>query len=77
MVMTLRVRTVVVKQEHGYWAYVPGVPGVYGAGRTPASAKKDLAKAVKLYTEDCLEDGDPIPFLLPQVVEQGEIAVTV
>jgi predicted RNase H-like HicB family nuclease len=41
-------------EEDGRWfvAYCPEVPGANGQGRTAASAKRNLAAAVRLILED-------------------------
>lgn len=55
--MTFRYRAKIVKQPGGYWARIPGLKGVYGAGRSVASTKKDLQAALQLYLESCRDDG--------------------
>lgn len=73
--MTLHYPIVVVKEGKGCWAYVPDLPGVYGAGKTAALAKKDLAGALKLYIEDCQADGDPLPRSAAKIVQVGQVAI--
>lgn len=74
--MTLNYPAVVIREKGGFWAYVPDLPGVYGTGKTCARAKKDLVEALKLYIEDCRDDGDPIPRSAVKIVEVDEVAVT-
>ncbi|MBI4062257.1 MAG: type II toxin-antitoxin system HicB family antitoxin [Elusimicrobia bacterium] len=75
--MTFRYDAVIVKEGRGYWAYLPDLPGVYGVGRTPAAAKKDLKEALQLYLEVCREDGELPPRPLHRVVDMGEVTATV
>ena len=74
--MTLHYPTVVVREGKGCWAYVPELPGVYGAGKTPGLAKKDLIEALKVYIADCRADGDPLPKSAAKIVEVDEVAVS-
>lgn len=74
--MTFHYPTVVIREGKDCWAYVPELPGVYGMGKTPGQAKKDLIGALKLYIEDCRADGDPLPRSAAKIVEVDDIAVT-
>ena len=60
MVMAFRYRAEIVKQPGGYWARIPGLKGVYGAGKSVAATKKDLQAARQLYLESC-RDHDALP----------------
>jgi predicted RNase H-like HicB family nuclease len=73
--MTLHYSIVIVKEGKGCWAYVPDLPGVYGTGKTPGTAKKDLAEALKVYIEDCQADGDPLPRSLAKIVQVTSVAI--
>jgi len=42
--------------EGGYWAICPEVPGANGQGETVEEAKKSLADAIRLISEDRLAD---------------------
>ncbi len=68
---------VIIKEKGKYWAYIPDIPGVYGLGKSPEESKKDIAKAIKLYIEDCLASGNKVPKSLAQVVGIEEVSVTV
>jgi len=70
-----RFPVVVVKEKREYWAYVPDVPGVYGRGRTPAAAKRDIREALELYVEDCRASGDPVPQSTAQVVNVDTLSL--
>ena len=68
---------VLVQEGRKWWAYLPDVPGVYGAGRTEKAAKKDAAEALALYVEDALADGDSVPLPLAKRVEVDSVRVAV
>ena len=74
--MTLHYPTVVIREGKGCWAYVPELPGVYGAGKTARQAKNDLIDALKLYIADCRADGDPLPKSAAKIVDVGEVALS-
>ncbi|HHT9119107.1 MAG TPA: type II toxin-antitoxin system HicB family antitoxin [Candidatus Hypogeohydataceae bacterium YC41] len=40
---------------------MPDFPGVYGLGKTPIQAKRDIKQALTLYIEDVLAEGEPVP----------------
>jgi predicted RNase H-like HicB family nuclease len=73
--MTLHYPVVVVKEGRDFWAYVPDLPGVYGRGKTQASARKDIVVALKLYIEDCRADGEHPPKSAAKVISVSEVAV--
>ena len=68
---------VVVKEKSMFWTYIPDLPGVYGVGGTKAQAKADIRKALELYFEDLVADGEPIPRSLAKIVEIDEVDVAV
>ena len=70
-----RFPVIVIREKRDYWAYVPDLPGVYGRGKTPASAKKDLAQALKLYIEDCVAAGDPVPTSAAEIVNASTLSI--
>jgi predicted RNase H-like HicB family nuclease len=67
----------VVKEGREHWAYVPDVPGIYGRGRTLAAAKQDILDALRLYVEDCVAAGDPVPRSIAQVVNVDTLSLAV
>ncbi len=73
--MTVKYSTVIVKEGRKFWAYVPGLPGVYGLGNTANGAKKDLADALGLLIEDCRADGAAVPRSAARIVGIGQVAV--
>lgn len=75
--MTLHYSIVVVREGKDCWAYAPSLAGVYGMGRTPAKAKKDLIEAIKLFIEDCKEDGDPYPQSAAKIVQVDQVAIAI
>jgi antitoxin HicB len=47
--------------EGGYTVTCPALPGVTTYGRTKAEARTMARDAVKLYLEELIENGEPIP----------------
>jgi predicted RNase H-like HicB family nuclease len=68
---------VVVQEKKDYWAYIPDIPGIYGRGRSAKKAKEDIRKALSLYIEDCLADGDKVPISSARVVDVDTLSVAV
>ena len=68
---------VIVREKREHWAYVPGLPGVYGRAKTAIGAKQDIARALKLYMEDCIAAGEPVPKSAAQVVNVDTLSVAV
>jgi predicted RNase H-like HicB family nuclease len=77
MGMTFRYRAAIVKQPGGYWARIPGLKGVYGAGKTVAATKNDLQAALQLYLESCRDDGELPPRPRQKIVGANEVTATV
>lgn len=71
--MTLHYPIVVIKEGKSCWAYIPNLPGIYGLGKTPTQAKKDLSDALKLYIEDCRADGSPLPKSTAKIVAIDQV----
>jgi predicted RNase H-like HicB family nuclease len=48
-----------ILEQDGEWfvAYSPEIPGANGQGRSPESARENLAEAIALVLEDRREDG--------------------
>lgn len=44
-----------------YVAVVPALPGCVTQGATRQEVMANLREAIELYSEDCLDAGDPIP----------------
>ncbi|MBI5888406.1 MAG: type II toxin-antitoxin system HicB family antitoxin [Deltaproteobacteria bacterium] len=74
--MTLTYPIVLVQEDNQWWAYIPDLPGVYGAGATEEAAKKDIVSALELYIEDLREDGKPIPASHIKKLETDNIQVS-
>jgi len=50
--------TAIIEQDNDWFvAYSPEIPGANGQGRTPQSARENLAEAIVLILEDRREDG--------------------
>lgn len=58
MKVTRKYPIVIVKEKKEYWAYIPDIPGIYGRGKTAQKAKPDTRRALSLYIEDCLIEGN-------------------
>ncbi|HKA35056.1 MAG TPA: type II toxin-antitoxin system HicB family antitoxin [Candidatus Binatia bacterium] len=77
MKMTRKYPIVIVKEKKDFWAYIPDIPGVYGRGKTARQAKEDIRKALALYIEDCLADGDSVPKSSAKVVDVDTLSIAV
>ena len=61
---------VIEKAEDGsYSAYVPDLPGCVSCGDTPEQVKARIQEAIKMYIEDMIADGEPIPEATTQYAE--------
>ncbi len=54
--MTRKVSTVIEKDEHGYYAYCPELPGCQSQGKTLEDAIANIREAIELYLEILSED---------------------
>jgi predicted RNase H-like HicB family nuclease len=68
---------VVVKERKEYWAYVPDLPGIYGRGKSSKQAKDDIKKALALYIQDCVADGDKVPVSSAKVVDIDTLSIAI
>jgi predicted RNase H-like HicB family nuclease len=68
---------VVVKERKEYWAYIPDLPGIYGRGKSSKQAKDDIKKALALYIQDCVADGDKVPVSSAKVVDIDTVSIAV
>ena len=55
--MTYKVSTVIEKDEHGYYAYCPELPGCHSQGDTLEEAIANIKEAIELYLETLTADG--------------------
>ena len=55
--------TVMLEQEEdgGYVASVPALPGCVSQGDSRGEALANVLKAIKLYLDDCIDAGEPVP----------------
>ena len=55
--------TVILEREDdgGYVASVPALPGCVTQGDSREEALTNIREAVKLYIEDCIDAGEPVP----------------
>jgi predicted RNase H-like HicB family nuclease len=51
----------VVREGSDFWAFVPDVPGVYGAGASADEALADAKEALEDYLDFLREQGQPAP----------------
>jgi len=49
--MTYKVSTVIEKDEHGYYAYCPELPGCHSQGDSLEEAMANIREAIELYLE--------------------------
>ena len=68
---------VVVKERREYWAYIPDLPGIYGRGKSSKGAKDDIKKALSVYIEDCVADGDKVPVSSAKVVNIDTVSIAI
>jgi predicted RNase H-like HicB family nuclease len=68
---------VVVKERREYWAYIPDLPGIYGRGKSSKGAKDDIKKALSVYIEDCVADGDKVPVSSAKVVDIDTVSIAI
>ena len=54
--MTYKVSTVIEKDEHGYYAYCPELPGCQSQGDTLEEAVANIKEAIELYFETLNDD---------------------
>lgn len=52
---------VIEKNEDGYWAWVPDLPGCVSVGDTPQQVRRNIQEAIDLHLEGMRQDGQPIP----------------
>jgi len=55
--------TVILEQEDdgGYVASVPALPGCVSQGDDRDAALANIQEAIKLYLDDCVDAGEPVP----------------
>jgi predicted RNase H-like HicB family nuclease len=55
--------TVILEQEDdgGYVASVPSLPGCASQGDSRGEALVNIQEAIKLYLDDCIASGEPVP----------------
>ncbi len=51
---------IIEKDEDGYYATCPNLEGCSTSGNTYEEALANIKDAIKLYTQDCIEDGEII-----------------
>ncbi len=51
MAVTYKVSTVIEKDDHGYYAYCPDLPGCQSQGTTYEEALENIKEAIDLYLE--------------------------
>ncbi len=59
--LKFRVKVMVEKDDPGYHAFVPSLPGLHMPGDSVQEARENAKEAVALMLKAMIEDGDPIP----------------
>jgi predicted RNase H-like HicB family nuclease len=59
--LKFQVRFILEKDDPGYHAYAPSLPGLHMPGDTREEALKNAREAAALFLKSMIEDGDPIP----------------
>ncbi len=72
--LKFRVRIVVEKDDPGYHAYAPSLPGLHMPGDTQPEALDNAKEAAALMLKCMIEDGDPIPIDVIVPAQEGLIA---
>ncbi len=57
----MRVRIFYSKENEGFIAVVPELPGCSAFGKTPEEALKEVKTAIELWIETAKNEGRPIP----------------
>lgn len=58
--MTYHAYPITIEKEEGqYYAYSEDLPGVYGIGDSIDTAKLSMVEGIRLYIEECKDDGRP------------------
>ncbi len=73
--LKFKVRIVVEKDDPGYHAYAPSLPGLHMPGDTQKEALNNAKEAAALMLKTIIEDGDSIP--LDVIIPQKERPVSV
>lgn len=68
---------VVIKERKEYWVYIPDLPGIYGRAKSSEGAKDDIKKALSVYIEDCVADGDKVPVSSAKVVDIDTLSIAI
>ena len=57
----MRYAVVIGKDEKGFGAYVPDLPGCVAAGATRDEVVRLIQSAIEFHIEGLKQDGDPVP----------------
>ncbi len=52
----MQFNAIIEKDEHGYYAYVPGLKGCVSQGDTSEDTMKNIKEAIELFIEDLQSD---------------------
>jgi predicted RNase H-like HicB family nuclease len=70
-----KIYPVTLWKEEGMWtAHAPSIPGLYGLGKTPAAAKRDLAAGMRDLFAYLDEIGEPRPRPIPVHADRVAVA---
>ncbi|MBL7134663.1 MAG: type II toxin-antitoxin system HicB family antitoxin [Phycisphaerae bacterium] len=73
--MNRKYLVVIEKADDGsYSAYVPDLPGCVSCGDTPEQVKALIQEAIRMYIDDVIADGQPIP---EATTRYAELAVAI
>lgn len=73
--MNYRIELIPDKDEGGYVAYIPDLPGCISQGETEAEALKMVEEAKALWIETTLENGKQVP--LPRDAFSGKLNIRI
>jgi predicted RNase H-like HicB family nuclease len=52
---------VIERQGKSFGAYVPDLPGCAVVGRSRREVQSGIRKAIAMYVDDMIQDGEPVP----------------
>ncbi len=73
--MTYKTNVVIERDEYGYYAYCPGLPGCQSQGDTFEEAMANIREAVELYVET-LDEEERKAYLSKEIMT-GSVEVSV
>lgn len=70
-----RLAVIIEKDDHGYFAFCPGLQGCYTQGESYEEAVANIRDAIRLHIEDRIAEGEDV--VLPELVSMVSLEVAV